>query len=238
LAGEDASPGRGESQLAPADVDEGVLLYRGAEHARHELAAEAVPRDWGDYNASLTMKPIAVLQHDPLQRPGYLLDFLDELAIPARIIRPCKGDDVPRSSRFFSGLAFLGSDASVNDPAPWIARELRLVGDAISCDIPALGHCFGGQLMARVLGAAVKKNAFVNIGWSKLRLTPAGRRIFAGQSKRARRSTRSGAAHMPARADGGRARGRPRGMRRLARTHTTSRLMPSVTVDPRLDIQP
>ena len=124
------------------------------------------------------MKPIAIFQHDPLQRPGYLLQFLDELGIPARIIRPCEGDDIPRSSRFFSGLACLGSDASVNDSDPWIERELRLVGDAISCDIPVLGHCFGGQLMARALGATVQKNAFANIGWNNLRLTPAGRRVF------------------------------------------------------------
>ena len=124
------------------------------------------------------MKPIAILQHDPLQRPGYLLEFLDELAIPARVVRPCEGDDIPRSSRFFSGMVSLGSDASVNDSASWIERELRLVGDAIACDIPVLGHCFGGQLMARALGATVQKNAFADIGWSNLRLTPAGRRIF------------------------------------------------------------
>jgi GMP synthase (glutamine-hydrolysing) len=124
------------------------------------------------------MKPIAIFQHDPLQRPGYLLEFLDELAIPSRVIHPSEGDDVPRSARFFSGIALLGSDASVNDSAPWIGRELRLAGDAIACDIPVLGHCFGGQLMARALGATVQRNAFANIGWSSLRPTPAGRRIF------------------------------------------------------------
>ena len=124
------------------------------------------------------MKPLAIFQHDPLQRPGYLLEFLDELGIPSRVIRPCEGDDVPRSCHFFSGVAFLGSDASVNDPALWIKRELRLAGDAIACDVPVLGHCFGGQLMARALGAAVTRNAFANIGWSSLRPTPAGRRIF------------------------------------------------------------
>jgi GMP synthase-like glutamine amidotransferase len=124
------------------------------------------------------MKPIAIFQHDPLQRPGYLLQFLDELAIPSRVIHPSEGDDVPRSARFFSGIALLGSDASVNDAAPWIGRELRLAGDAIACDIPVLGHCFGGQLMARALGATVQRNACANIGWSSLRPTPAGRRIF------------------------------------------------------------
>jgi GMP synthase (glutamine-hydrolysing) len=124
------------------------------------------------------MKPIAIFQHDPLQRPGYLLEFLDERGIPARVLCPCDGDDVPSSSRFFSGIVVLGSDASVNDAALWIERELRLTKDAIACDIPVLGHCFGAQLMARALGATVQKSPRPNIGWSKLRLTPAGRPIF------------------------------------------------------------
>jgi GMP synthase (glutamine-hydrolysing) len=124
------------------------------------------------------MKPIAIFQHDPLQHPGYLLEFLEEQAVPARVIRPCEGEDVPRSARFFSGLVVLGSDASVNEPAPWVERELRITKDAVACDIPVLGHCFGGQLMARALGATVQRSACANIGWSKLRLTPAGRPIF------------------------------------------------------------
>lgn len=37
------------------------------------------------------MKPIAILQHDPLQRPGYLLEFLDELAIPSQRHPPERG---------------------------------------------------------------------------------------------------------------------------------------------------
>lgn len=124
------------------------------------------------------MKPIVILQHDPLQRPGYLLEFLEERAVPCRVVRPCDGDDVPATARAFSGIVVLGSDASVNDSAPWIARELRLVGEAIACDVPVLGHCFGGQLIAKALGAPVRRNAFAHIGWSDLRLTPAGQRIF------------------------------------------------------------
>lgn len=124
------------------------------------------------------MKSIAIFQHDPLQRPGYLLQFLDKLGLPSQIIRPCEGDDVPRSARLFSGIVVLGSDASVNDTDGWIERELRIAKDAVACDIPLLGHCFGAQLMARALGATVQRGAGANIGWSKLRLTPAGRPIF------------------------------------------------------------
>ncbi len=129
------------------------------------------------------MKPVAIFQHDPLQRPGYLLQFLDEIGIPSRVIRVHQGDDVPRSARFFSGVVFLGSDASVNDRLPWIEREQRLVGDALACDVPVLGHCFGAQLLARALGATVQKSPWPNIGWARLRTTPASRGLFAEASQ-------------------------------------------------------
>jgi GMP synthase (glutamine-hydrolysing) len=124
------------------------------------------------------MKPVAIFQHDPLQRPGYLLRFLDEAGIPSRIVRPAEGDDMPRSARFFSGMVFLGSDCSVNDEIPWIQRERRLAAEAVACDVPVLGHCFGGQLLARALGATVQRAPWAQIGWTRLRVTPAARPLF------------------------------------------------------------
>lgn len=82
------------------------------------------------------MKPIAIFQHDPLQRPGYLLEFFEERRMPARVLRACDGDDAPRFSRFFSGVVVLGSDANINDPAPWTERELRLATDASPATFP------------------------------------------------------------------------------------------------------
>jgi len=124
------------------------------------------------------MKPIAILQHDPLQHPGYLLQFLDEAGMASTVIRPCDRDAVPANARSFAGIVFLGSDASVSDPFPWVESELRLARDSIAHDVPVLGHCFGGQLLARALGARVQRNPCPNIGWSSLRTTPAARPIF------------------------------------------------------------
>ena len=126
------------------------------------------------------MKPVAILQHDPLQRPGYLLQFLTDAGLATHIVRPAEGEDIPRSARLFSAVVVLGSDCSVNDPLPWIERELRLVKEAVSDDIPVLGHCFGGQLLARACGARVQKNPWPNIGWSLLRVTPSARGLFDG----------------------------------------------------------
>ena len=50
----------------------------------------------------------------------------------------------------------MGGPMSVNDALPWIAPALALVADAARKDVPVLGHCLGGQLMAKALGGAVR----------------------------------------------------------------------------------
>ncbi|MBC8056037.1 MAG: type 1 glutamine amidotransferase [Rhizobiales bacterium] len=129
------------------------------------------------------MKPVAIFQHDKIQRPGYLLSFLQQRGIPTRIIAPMEGDPIPHSAESFSGLIFLGSNGSVNDPLPWIARERLLMQDAVSRDVPILGHCFGGQLLSTALGGRVTRNATPCIGWSKLRVTPDSRHWFGGATE-------------------------------------------------------
>ena len=124
------------------------------------------------------MKPVALLQHDRTQRPGILLDCLNQQGIPSVTFTPDEGGFVPRSARDFSGVVLLGSQRSVNDELPWIDTELALVRSAMAADVPVLGHCFGAQLMARSLGAQVSHNAWANIGWSRLRVTPPGRALF------------------------------------------------------------
>jgi GMP synthase-like glutamine amidotransferase len=56
---------------------------------------------------------------------------------------------------------------SVNDDLPWIAQALALIRQAVSRDIPVLGHCLGGQLMAKALGGIVTRNPVKEIGWGE-----------------------------------------------------------------------
>lgn len=54
---------------------------------------------------------------------------------------------------------------SVNDPLPWIPAILALIRQAVGCDIPIIGHCLGGQLLAKALGGEVTRNPVAEIGW-------------------------------------------------------------------------
>src|SRR3989338_10047944 len=104
------------------------------------------------------MKPIAIFRHISNEGPGYLAEFLDERQIPWELIAIDAGDAVPHSAEAYSGLVFMGGPMSVNDALPWIPPVLALIRDAVAGDVPVLGHCLGGQLISRALGATVSRN--------------------------------------------------------------------------------
>jgi len=62
----------------------------------------------------------------------------------------------------------MGGPMSVNDDLPWIAPVLALIRDAYAKDIPLLGHCLGGQLISKALGAVVSRNPVKEIGWGEV----------------------------------------------------------------------
>ena len=111
------------------------------------------------------MKPVAIFRHSSTEGPGYFATFLDAHRIPWQLVRVDAGETVPADPRGFCGLAFMGGPMSVNDDLAWIPRVLGLVNKAVDADIPALGHCLGGQLVAKALGGKVTRNAVKEIGW-------------------------------------------------------------------------
>ena len=113
------------------------------------------------------MKPIAIFRHTATEGPGYFADFLHERAIPWQLVRIDAGDAVPQDVSVYSGLVFMGGPMSVNDDLPWIAQVLALIRQAVAQDIPVLGHCLGGQLMAKALGGVVTRNPIKEIGWGE-----------------------------------------------------------------------
>jgi GMP synthase-like glutamine amidotransferase len=65
-------------------------------------------------------------------------------------------------------MVLMGGPMSVNDDLPWIVPILALVREARDNDTPVLGHCLGGQLMSKALGAEVTKNSIKEIGWGEV----------------------------------------------------------------------
>lgn len=111
------------------------------------------------------MKPVAIFRHLACEGPGYFADFLEKHNISYKLIRIDQQDEIPRSIDLFSALVFMGGPMSVNDDLPWINQELNLIRQAAEEKMPVLGHCLGGQLIAKALGGEVTANRVKEIGW-------------------------------------------------------------------------
>lgn len=116
------------------------------------------------------MKSVAIFRHAKTEGPGYLATFLDAQQIPWELIKIDEGDQLPKLVNAYSGLVFMGGPMSVNDDLPWIPPVLDLIRQAVAQDIPVLGHCLGGQLMAKALGGSVAANPVKEIGWGDVQV--------------------------------------------------------------------
>lgn len=117
------------------------------------------------------MKPLRIFRHFPTEGPGYLAQFLEQRNIPYELICVDAGEDIPARIDDSSGLVFMGGPMSVNDDLPWIAKVEALIRDAVAKDIPLLGHCLGGQLISKALGAVVSRHPVKEIGWGEVQVS-------------------------------------------------------------------
>jgi len=105
----------------------------------------------------MNKKLVLILRFYETEGPGYLADFLNQNAIQYQLIKVDQMENIPRFISEYAGLVLMGGPMSVNDDLPWIKEVVKLILEAIRSDIPVLGHCLGGQLISKALGATVKK---------------------------------------------------------------------------------
>ena len=116
----------------------------------------------------LVIKPIVIFRFLGHEGPGYLGDFLSAQNIAWQIIKVDEGEPLPASILDYSGMVLMGGPMSVNDNLPWMTPLLTLIREARDHNVPLLGHCLGGQLMSKALGAEVTKNPTKEIGWGEV----------------------------------------------------------------------
>lgn len=116
------------------------------------------------------MKPVLVLQHMASDGPGYLATWLNARGVPFEVRSTPAGHEFPASMDGYRALAVLGGEMSANDELPALRRAEALIRQSMAADLPVIGHCLGGQLMAKAMDVRVIDSPAPEIGWQRAKV--------------------------------------------------------------------
>jgi len=126
---------------------------------------------------------VLVIQNCEIEGIGLYERYLIDNRIDYDILDAYKSYPFPpleEYDAFFIG----GTPISVNKihKHDFLIKESKYIEEVIESNKPCLGICFGAQLLAHLLGAAVRKNPVAEIGGYEVKLTPQGEEdpCFAG----------------------------------------------------------
>jgi GMP synthase (glutamine-hydrolysing) len=121
------------------------------------------------------MKPTLIVQNHEIENAGTIIDYLSERQMPFEIVHTWRGDSIPESESNLATVV-MGCPLSVKEiPNHEFLKHLyAFVSRTVRNNHPYLGICFGGQILARVMGAKVEPNPEKEIGTFTHRLTAEG----------------------------------------------------------------
>ena len=123
------------------------------------------------------------IEHVPQEGLGLISAYIQDLG--ASLVRHQQYQphrlSVPHDD--YDVLLVMGGPMGVydGDQYPWLDHELHFVREAIDRGKQVLGVCLGAQMIAKALGAEVRKSPCTEIGWYPLRFEDAFLETKIGQ---------------------------------------------------------
>jgi GMP synthase-like glutamine amidotransferase len=110
-----------------------------------------------------------IIEHERATPGGLVYEWLEDHGVAVEELE-IDVDEREVEPSDYDLLVPLGSEfAAYDDSVPWLEREKRLLKNAHEQDVSVLGICFGGQLLARVLGGDSFRAETSEIGWLPVR---------------------------------------------------------------------
>ncbi len=125
-----------------------------------------------------------ILMHAPYEGPGSFGEVLRDSGASVTTVRLYETPDAPLVETEFDLIISLGGPQDADDVTthPWLARETEMLARAARDGRKVLGICLGSQILARALGATVRRGSSPEIGFSPIQVSDRGNNdpILAG----------------------------------------------------------
>ena len=107
---------------------------------------------------------ILFIKHIDIEGPGTLGEFFEQTAWTVKTVNLHKGEELPPLD-LCEAIVSLGGPMNVyeTDIYPFLEVEEDFLKNALKKNIPILGICLGGQLLAKILRGKVEKSLASNM---------------------------------------------------------------------------
>lgn len=119
---------------------------------------------------------ILAIVHQRDAGPGVFAEAIREAGGELDEWTPAVRQQPPASPPDYDAALVLGGamNADEEERHGWIGEEKALLRELLAREVPLLGLCLGGQLVAEAAGAAPRRASRPEIGWHQVEVTPEG----------------------------------------------------------------
>ncbi|RCW62747.1 type 1 glutamine amidotransferase [Saliterribacillus persicus] len=118
---------------------------------------------------------IHIIQHVPFEKPGLILEWINERRHTYEVVKIFDQESFPSSDEV-EYLVVLGGPMSANDSDEWIATERQLIKEVVEQQKPMFGICLGAQQLAKVFGGSIVP-APQEVGWENVQSVSTGKNM-------------------------------------------------------------